>query len=76
MERRSQVLTADVEFEGEMHSASYYVENDIIHALVGGRLVATPAGDVPPEKLVQAMLQSYLLQRQRRARQRISWSTA
>ncbi|MGV3576387.1 MAG: hypothetical protein ACO1O4_14775 [Devosia sp.] len=76
MERRSQVLTADVEFEGEMHSASYYVENDIIHAHIGGRLVATPKGDVPAEALVRAMLQGYLLQRQRKARQRISWTKA
>ena len=76
MERQSQVLTTEVEFEGETHFASYYVENDIIHALIGGRLTATPTGDIPSEKLVQAMLQGYLLQRQRRAWQRINWKRA
>lgn len=31
MERRFQVYDVSVEFEGNVHSASYYIENDLIY---------------------------------------------
>jgi hypothetical protein len=64
MERESQILTTEVEFEGESYSATYYVEHNIIHAHIGGRLMSTPVAHVPAERTVQALLQGHLLQSQ------------
>lgn len=74
MEQQSQVLTTEVEFEGEIHSASYYVEHDVIHANIGGRLMSTPLTGISAKCAVQVLLQGYLLQAQRKARQRSSWN--
>lgn len=73
MEPQSQVLTAEVEFEGETHQASYYVENNIIHAHIGGRLMSTPLTNVAAERTVQALLSGYLLQTTRKRQQMADW---
>lgn len=74
MEQQSQVFTTEVEFEGQIHSASYYVENDIIHASIGGRLLSVPLNGPSAKRAVQALLQGHLLQAQRKTGQRSNWS--
>ena len=74
MEHQSQVLTTEVEFEGQIHSASYYVENDIIHANIGGRFMSVPLNGPSAKSAVQTLLRGHLLQTQRSARQRSHWS--
>ena len=73
MEPQSQVLTTEVAFEGETHPASYYVEHNIIHAQIGGRLMSTPLTYVPAERTVQVLLLGHLQQTTRKRRQLVDW---
>lgn len=66
METESQVLTAEVTYEGQTVTAPYYVEHDVIHANVAGRIVSTPLGDEPAEQTVKALMLE-VLQRNGRA---------
>ena len=73
MERRFQVYDVSVEFEGEVHSASYYIENDVIHANIGGRMIMTVLGSNPGSQTVRALLLAHLLQAKRKLRHRAQW---
>lgn len=74
MEMQSQVFDVEVEFDGQTHKAAYFVENDIIHAQVGGKLIVSPLGTVPASKTVKALMTGQLLQLKRRQQQRINWA--
>lgn len=65
MERHSQVLEVQIEQNGSAHSASYFVEGDIIHASIGGRVVAVPVGPRSAADTVKSLLSGYLVQRSR-----------
>jgi hypothetical protein len=73
-EPRSKILTVDVPFEGETHTASYFIENEMIHAVIGGRALLAPLGSCPASGTVRALLEGHLLQRHRRQRQSESWT--
>ncbi|MBO9590864.1 hypothetical protein [Devosia sp.] len=74
MEMQSQVFDVEVEFDGQMHKAAYFVENDIIHAQIEGKLIVSPLGAVPAAKTVRALITGQLLQMKRRQKQRITWA--
>lgn len=74
MERQSTVQTTSVTFEGQTYSASYFVENNIINANIGGRVMMTPLGPNGAEKTVQTLLTGHLLQNARKSRHAGSWS--
>jgi hypothetical protein len=73
-DRRSVILTVEVPFEGETHSATYFVENAMIHAVIGGRAFLAPLGSGPAGGTVRALLEGHLLQKARRHRQSRSWA--
>lgn len=74
MEMQSQVFDVEVEFDGQTHRAAYFVENDIIHAQVDGKLLVSPLGTVPAAKTVKALITGQLLLMKRRHKQRINWA--
>lgn len=73
MERQFQVYDAAVEFDGEVHTASYYIENNVIHANIGGRMIMTVLGSNPGSQTVKALLLAHLLQAKRKLRHRAQW---
>lgn len=74
MEMQSQVYDVEVEFDGQIHTAAYFVENDIIHAQVEGKLIVSPLGTAPASKTVKALITSQLLQMKRKHKQRVNWA--
>lgn len=74
MEMQSQVLEVEIEFDGQMHKAAYFVENDVIHAQIEGKLIVSPLGAVPASKTVKALITGQLLQMKRKQKQRITWA--
>jgi|GEM_PF-1553612 len=76
MERQSQVLDVTVELDGEQFSATYFVEHEIIHAMIEGDRIVVPVGNAPARSTVQALLLGELLNRRRRERQGDNWSKA
>lgn len=74
MEMQSQVYDVDIEFDGQTYKAAYFVENDIIHAQVEGKLIVSPLGAVPASKTVKALITGQLLQIRRKHKQRVSWA--
>lgn len=73
MEMQSQVFDVEIEFDGQTHRAAYFVENDIIHAQVEGKLLVSPLGAGPASKTVKALITGQLLQMKRKHKQRINW---
>jgi hypothetical protein len=65
-EREGVVQSVEIRFEGEVHRASYFVEYNVIHASIGGRVIATPVGNGPVADTVKALLLGQLLQRSRK----------
>lgn len=74
MEMQSQVFDVEIEFDGQIHKAAYFVENDIIHAKVEGKLIVSPLGGVPASKTVKALITGQLLQMKRKHKQRVTWT--
>jgi hypothetical protein len=74
MERNSQVLEVEIEYGGAPHRASYFVEDDTIHASIGGRMLSIPRGPRSAADTVKAVLSGYLLQQSRKRRQVDHWS--
>ena len=62
MDTQSQVLTVEVEFEGQTYTASYFLEQDIIQAIIEGRLFTVVKGASPAEDTVRALMLEWLLQ--------------
>ena len=60
MQRHSIILQVVVQFDGEPHTAAYFVERDVIHAQVGGRVIVTPLLGTDPAETVKAQLLGYL----------------
>ncbi|CAN7601884.1 hypothetical protein [Devosia sp. LjRoot3] len=67
MDTQSQVLTVEVEFEGQTYTASYFLEHGIIQASIEGRLFTAVKGTGPADETVRALLLEWLLQNTVRA---------
>ena len=74
MERQSQVMEVEVDYDGQAHRASYFVEHDTIHTAIAGRMVTIPLGPRPAADTVKTVLSGYLLQRSRKLRHVARWS--
>jgi hypothetical protein len=61
MDTQSRVLAVEIEFEGQNYTASYFLEQDIIHASIEGRLFTTLKGAGPAEETVRALMLEWLL---------------
>lgn len=74
MLQRSTVLEVEVEHLGTVHRATYFVEGDIIHAFVGGKLLMSPLGTGNPADRVRSLLTGHLLMQTRRAANVGKWT--
>ena len=74
MDRQSIVKTVQITHEGQVHSASYFVEAGVINAAIGGRVVMCPLGNVPAADTVRALLTGQVLQQARKAGQVKRWA--
>ena len=74
MERECVVLTVDAAHEGEVYTASYFIEYGLIHCEIGGRYVVVPLGNVSAEGTVRALLSGHLLQKERKAGNARKWA--
>lgn len=76
MEPKSVVLSTTVEFEGESHKAHYFVEDNMIYATIGARVLMAPLVDRTAESVVKSLLSGHLQQQSRKLRHRDAWSAA
>lgn len=74
MERQSQVLDVTVEQDGHRYQASYFVERDVIHAQIEGKVMEMPLGRKPAAETVKGLLSGFLLQRTRQLRHVNAWA--
>lgn len=72
-ERQSIVQTVEVSHGDDTYSANYFVERDVIHARIDGRILRSPVGEGPPSETVKALLTGHLLQRSRKMGQARRW---
>lgn len=75
-ERQSIVQTVEVAHGGDIHSANYFVEQGIIHARIGERILLSPVGKARPSETVKALLSGYLQQRSRKMGHIKRWQEA
>ena len=58
----------EVEQAGKRHQATYFVEDGVIHANIGGSIKALPViHSVPPELIVQSLLAGHIVHQARKA---------
>ena len=75
-EQECLVQTVEVDFDGNIHSASFFVENGIIHALICGCTMLFPLGNMSAAETVKALLTQKVFQRQRAASQAEHWASS
>jgi hypothetical protein len=73
MERQSIVRDAQVTRSDGTYKASFFIEQNIIHANILGSTLLAPVGAVPAELTVQTMLAGQLEARDRRLRSKTGW---
>lgn len=61
MEQASEVLSATVEVDGEARTATYFVEHNLINAMIEGRLVIRAVKKDSPARTVRELLIQELL---------------
>jgi hypothetical protein len=72
-EQECLVQTVEVRHARDVHCATFYVENGIIHARIGDHTLLSPLGDVPAADTVRALLTEHLAQRSRVTNQAERW---
>lgn len=60
-EREGQVRAVEITHDGVTYQASYFVENNIIHAQIAGHSVVTPIGNVAAADTVKALLAEHVV---------------
>lgn len=62
------IRVVEIEQAGKRHQATYFVEDGIIHANIGGSIKRLPViHSVAPELTVQSLLAGYVVQQSRKA---------
>lgn len=56
MEQKNMVLDVHVEVDDHTHTATYFVENDIVNVMIGDHTYRIPAGPNPSEDSVRSLL--------------------
>jgi hypothetical protein len=70
---RSSFKTLEVPYRGQSHSATYFVEDGMVHAEICGRTMLAPANAQAPEDVVRTLVVGKLEQQQRRRRLLSTW---
>lgn len=73
MEQKSQVLEVEVEHQGQIHRASYFVEGDVVHARIGGKVLRSPLGSGNAADTVRTLLAGHLLLQTRKTQNAKLW---
>ena len=73
MEQQSVVRDVEVRHDGHTYEARYYVENDVIHARIGDRVLSCPLGVGEASGTVKALLTAHLLEQRRKTDMAESW---
>ncbi|HEV7346485.1 MAG TPA: hypothetical protein VGN60_12725 [Devosia sp.] len=73
MERHSQVLEVEIDHNGEAHHATYFVEQNMIHTAIDGRLMTIPVGQRSAAETVKSVLSGFLAQKARKRRHVSRW---
>lgn len=63
MHQNSMIMEVEVEHDGTVHKAVYFVEDGTIYANIEGRIMMTLTGPAPPVQTVKALLSSHLKRR-------------
>ena len=62
------IRVVEIEQAGKRHQATYFVEDGIIHANIGGSIKPLPViNSVPPEFTVQSLLAGHVVHQARKA---------
>lgn len=72
-ERECLVQTVEVTHGGQVHRATYFIENHIIHAQIGDHAVSNPIGTGSAAATVKALLTAHLNRRSRVKDQARRW---
>lgn len=56
MEQENMVLDVSVELDGQTYTASYFIENGVIHANIADCTYRVPLGPTPPRETVRSLL--------------------
>jgi hypothetical protein len=73
MEQECLVQTVEITYASDVHCASFYVENGIIHAQIDDHTLLSPLGNVPAADTVRALLTEHLVQQRRVTNQAKRW---
>lgn len=73
MQQQSIVLEAEVRHGGQTHKAAYFVEGDVIHARVGGRVLVAPLAGGDADERVRSLLLGHLISESRMAGYAARW---
>jgi len=76
MERQSQILEVEVQHDGDLHRASYFVENSTIYTNIDGHILIAPLGQSEAATTVRMLLSGHLRHNARRLKQARRWSKA
>lgn len=66
LEQAYMVLSTTVELDGEARAATYFVEHNLIYAMIGERFVICAVEEASAEQTVRALLIQAMLAEQRR----------
>ncbi|MBE7734426.1 hypothetical protein [Devosia faecipullorum] len=73
MDQENVVQDVSVEIDGQIHTASYFVENGTIHANLGNQTYLLPIGPVPANEAVKSLIAGTLRRRGFRATLARKW---
>ena len=73
MQHKSVILDVSVEHQGQIHTASYFVEGDLVHARIGDNVLLSPLGGADAADKVRHLLLAHLAAEARQAEQAATW---
>lgn len=66
MEEGNRINNVEAIIDGTTHNASYFVEQNVIHALINGKTYLSPIGPAGAKETVKALLTAMVLEQNRK----------
>jgi hypothetical protein len=76
VEQGNIVSDAEVLIDGITHTAPYFVERDVIHAVINGKTYLSPIGPAGAKETVRALLTAMVLEQNRKLKAVRGWKRA
>jgi len=73
VEQRNLVNNVDAVVDGAIHRATYFVEQNVIHAKINGRTYLSPIGPLGAKETVRALLNAMVLEQNRKLNAAQGW---